>query len=335
MLDRLSRPLQDLRISVTDRCNFRCNYCMPADIFGHNYVFLARNEILSFEEIHRLAKAYVQCGVAKIRLTGGEPLLRHELEVLIEKLANIHGLKDLALTSNGYLLKQKAQGLKQAGLKRVTVSLDTLKPALLKELAGNHLDLRNVLDGIEAAVKAGLAPVKINAVIQKGVNDGEILDLARFARDNGFIIRFIEFMDVGNLNGWKMDDVISAKEIVAIIHAEIPLAPVKKNFHSEVANRYRYLDGRGEIGVVASVTQPFCSGCTRVRLSAEGKMYTCLFACQGVDLKKTLRSGISDEKLLQKIKSIWQKRTDRYSEERTSHTDIGAHQKIEMYQIGG
>ncbi|MFQ5752451.1 MAG: GTP 3',8-cyclase MoaA [bacterium] len=335
LLDKLSRPLTALRLSVTDRCNFRCNYCMPADIFGHNYVFLTRSEILTFEEICRVAKIFVQLGVAKIRLTGGEPLLRQDLEVLIEMLSQIEGLNDIALTTNGYLLKKKAQALKTAGLQRITISLDSLSPELLKNLAGQHLELEQVLAGIHAAVEVGFFPIKINSVIQKGVNDEKILDLAKFAKKHGHILRFIEYMDVGNLNDWKMDQVVSAQEIVNTISAAMPIVPVEKNYQSEVAHRYRYLDGGGEIGIIASVTRPFCGDCSRIRLSAEGKLYTCLFATRGWDLKKPLRSGASDEELRELITTVWHDRVDQYSEERTSHTKMHSQKKIEMYQIGG
>ncbi|MFQ6113445.1 MAG: GTP 3',8-cyclase MoaA [bacterium] len=335
ILDKLSRPVRSLRISVTDRCNFRCHYCMPADILGHEYVFLARDEILTFEEIVRIVKIFVQLGVTKVRLTGGEPLLRKDIEVLIEMLSENPDIKDLALTSNGYLLKQKARSLKEAGLKRLTVSLDTLNPEVFKKLAGPKVELEQVLDGVSTAAEAGFYPIKINAVIQKGVNEHEVLALAKFGKKHGYIMRFIEYMDVGNLNDWRMDQVVSAEEIVKTIAAEMPLEPMSKNYKSEVANRYRYLDGEGEIGVIASVTQPFCGDCTRARLSADGKIYTCLFASQGHDMKKLLREGASDNKLQQVLMSAWLKRTDRYSEERTCNTTVQSQRKVEMYQIGG
>ncbi len=335
VIDQLTRPLKDLRISVTDRCNFRCSYCMPSDIFGHNYVFLHKDEILTFEEICRVAKIFVQTGISKIRLTGGEPLLRSNLEVLVEMLAQIPGVNEIALTTNGYLLQQTARALKQAGLTRVTISLDTLKPEVLKKSAGRHLELAKVLEGIEATVEAGFAPIKLNAVIQRGVNDDEMVDLARFARANGHIMRFIEFMDVGNLNSWRMEQVVPAKEMLDRISAVFPVEPIEKHSRSEVANRYRYLDDGGEFGIIASVTQPFCGDCTRARLSADGKIYTCLFASLGFDLKTPLRAGASDEELHALITSIWQKRTDRYSEERTAQTVERSSRKVEMYQIGG
>jgi cyclic pyranopterin phosphate synthase len=334
VIDTLSRPLTDLRISVTDRCNFRCHYCMPSDIFGHDYVFLRKKEILSFEEITRLVRIFAQVGVSKIRLTGGEPLLRADLEVLIEMLSQTPGIKDIALTTNGYHLPEKAHVLRKAGLNRVTISLDTLKPDVLKELAGEHLELARVLQGITAAVDAGFAPIKLNTVIQKGVNDSEIVDLARFAKENGHIIRFIEYMDVGNLNGWRMNEVVSAREIVRTISAAMAVEPIDKNYRSEVANRYRYLDG-GEFGIISSVTQPFCGDCTRARLSADGKIYTCLFAHSGIDIKTLLRSATSDVELAQQLTSIWKNRTDRYSEERASNTVTPPARKVEMYHIGG
>jgi cyclic pyranopterin phosphate synthase len=335
MFDKFNRPLTDLRISVTDRCNFRCHYCMPSDIFGHDYVFLRKNEILTFEEITRVARVFAELGVSKIRLTGGEPLLRADLEVLVEMLSQISGIQDIALTTNGYYLQEKARALRQAGLRRVTVSLDTLRPNILKKLAGEHLELGCVLEGIAAAAEAGFAPVKLNAVIQKGVNDAEIVDLARFAKENGHILRFIEYMDVGNLNGWRMDQVVSAREILQAISSEMAVEPSDKNYRSEVANRYRYLDGSGEFGIISSVTQPFCGDCTRARLSADGRIYTCLFAHAGFDIKTSLRSGATDAELTKMITSIWEKRTDRYSEERTANTGTSSPRKVEMYQIGG
>ncbi|MFQ5824960.1 MAG: GTP 3',8-cyclase MoaA [bacterium] len=333
--DKFSRLLKALRISVTDRCNFRCHYCMPADIFGHKYVFLARDEILTFEEILRIVKIFAHLGVTKVRLTGGEPLLRKNLEGLIEMLAEISDIRDLALTTNGYLLKQKARVLKDAGLNRLTVSLDTLDSALFRRLAGPKVELKQVLDGISTAAEVGFYPIKINTVIQKSVNEQEILELARFGKKHGYIMRFIEYMDVGNLNGWRMDQVVPAKKIFDTISAEMPIESIEKNNKSEVANQYRYLDGDGEIGIIASVTNPFCGDCTRARLSAEGKIYTCLFASHGHDIKKLLRSEASDKDLQQVLTSMWYNRTDRYSEERTSHTQVQHQKKIEMYQIGG
>lgn len=333
--DKFNRPLQDLRISVTDKCNFRCHYCMPEEIFGHKYEFLAKDKILSFEEITRLVRLFTNLGVKKIRLTGGEPLLRHELERLVEMIAQVDGVQDIALTTNGYFLQQKAKVLKKAGLDRVTVSLDTLDGSLFKKMAGRHLSLDKVMKGIREAVEAGFSPIKINSVIQRGVNDHEILELAKFARRNGFIIRFIEYMDVGNLNGWKMDDVVTAKEIIDIISSEIPVQTIGRNYRSEVSSRYKYVDWEGELGIIASVTQPFCGNCTRIRLSADGKIYTCLFGANGTDLKSALRRGASDVDLLELITSIWHKRMDRYSEGRALQTELPQERKIEMYQIGG
>lgn len=320
---------------MTDRCNFRCTYCMPADIFGHAYEFIPRDEILSFEEIERITKIFVQLGVTKIRLTGGEPLLRKELEVLIKKLSQIVSITDLALTTNGYFLEEKVNDLKDAGLKRISVSIDSLNPELFKKISGRKLEFKKVLKGVKAAAHLGFHPIKINAVVQKGVNDHEILALAKFAKREGYIMRFIEYMDVGNLNAWKMDHVVPANEIVRIISAEMPIEPIERHHKGEVANRYRYLDGDGEFGIIASVTQPFCGNCTRARLSAEGKIYTCLFSGIGHDLKEPLRTGASDEELLRMIAKIWNYRMDRYSEERTSQTEMLTQKKVEMYQIGG
>lgn len=334
MKDRLSRPLRNLRISVTDRCNFRCYYCMPEEIFGHKYQFLTRDNILTFEEVARLGRIFVKLGVKNIRLTGGEPLLRQQLEVLVEMLSGVSGIEDMAITTNGYFLKQKCHALRAAGLQRLTVSLDTLDSDLFKKMAGKHLELNYVLDGIKKACDAGFAQIKINTVVQKGLNDHEILKLADFAKQNGFIIRFIEYMDVGTLNHWRVDEVVTAREIVNVISSNWPAEPIEKNHRSEVANRYRYLDGTGEFGTIASVSQPFCGECTRARLSADGKIYTCLFANQGNDIRDLMRSGVSDEQLLKTLRSIWLERTDRYSEERFHWRDAES-EKVEMYQIGG
>ena len=331
--DLLGRPLRDLRISVTDRCNFRCPYCMPAEIFGEAYQFLPKDEILTFEEIARLARQFVALGVNKLRITGGEPLLRADLPQLIAQLAAIPGADDITLTTNGYLLAQQAHALAQAGLRRITVSLDSLDDAVFKQMNGRGFGARRVLDGIAAAAAAGLSPVKINAVVQKGVNDHTIVDLARHFQGSGHIVRFIEYMDVGNRNGWQLDQVLPAAEIVSRIDAALPLEPAAANYPGEVAQRWRYRDGSGEIGVIASVTQPFCAACTRARLSTDGRLYTCLFATDGIDLRAPLRSGASDAELRNAITSIWQRRRDRYSEERTAQTP--ARPKVEMYQIGG
>ena len=334
--DKLGRPVRDLRISVTDRCNFRCPYCMPAEIYGERYQFLERSELLDFEEIARLAAIFAQLGVNKLRLTGGEPLVRNGLERLVGLLSGVDGIDDLTLTTNGYLLAQQAQALKDAGLQRITVSLDSLDEEVFKAMNGRNYGTERVLEGIAAAEKVGLSPIKINAVVQKGVNDHTVVDLARRFKGTGHIVRFIEYMDVGNLNGWKMDQVTPASEIVATINAEMPLEPVEANYVGEVANRYRYTDGSGEIGVIASVTQPFCGDCTRARLSTDGKLFTCLFASQGSDLRGPIRDGVSDDQLRDVIAGIWRLREDRYSELRTEFTALeSAPRKIEMYQIGG
>ena len=295
--DTMGRPLKDLRISVTDRCNFRCTYCMPAEIFGESYKFLPKDEILSFEEIVRLARIFVEFGVNKLRITGGEPLLRTDLHILIAMLTGLPGLEDLTLTTNAYLLPQQAQQLKDAGLQRITISLDTLDDEVFKEMNGRGISIDRGLQGIDAAAAVGLAPIKINSVVQKGVNDHTVVDLARYFKNSGHIVRFIEYMDVGNRNGWKWDQVLSAQEIIQMIDAEMPLEPVENKYRGEVAMRYRYRDGGGEMGIIASVTKPFCGDCTRARLSTDGKLYTCLFATLGTDLRTPLRAGASDEEL--------------------------------------
>jgi GTP 3',8-cyclase len=330
--DRLGRALRDLRISVTDRCNFRCVYCMPKEVFGKDYQFLERKELLTFEEITRLARVFHGFGVEKIRLTGGEPLIRRNIEQLIGMLADIRGL-DLTLTTNGSLLKRKAEALKAAGLQRITVSLDSLDDAAFRQMNDVDFPVAKVLEGVEAAAAAGLAPVKINMVVKRGVNEASVLPMARFFHGTGHILRFIEYMDVGHTNGWRLDDVVSAREIVGMINAEMPLEPVDPNYPGEVAERWRYRDGRGEIGVIASVTQAFCRDCTRARLSTEGKLYTCLFANQGHDLRALLRAGASDADLRDAVSAIWLNRADRYSEIRTSQT--AKLEKIEMSYIGG
>jgi cyclic pyranopterin phosphate synthase len=305
---------------------------MPKEVFGRNYHFLPRAELLTFEEIERLARVFVAHGVKKIRLTGGEPLVRRELEKLIAMLATIDGL-DLTLTTNGSLLPQKAHALAEAGLKRVTVSLDSLDDAVFQAMNDVGFPVERVLAGIEAAAAAGLTPVKVNMVVKRGVNDGSILEMARFFRGTGHVLRFIEYMDVGHTNGWRLDEVVPAAEIVRTIDAEFPLEPVEPNYRGEVAERWRYKDGSGEIGVIASVTQPFCGGCTRARLSAQGELYTCLFAVRGHDLRALLRGGASDKELLEAIGRIWGRRTDRYSEIRSAET-VGL-PKVEMSYIGG
>ncbi len=336
--DLFGRPLRDLRISVTDRCNFRCPYCMPAEIFGEAYQFLPKDEILTFEEIARLSRLFVDLGVNKLRITGGEPLLRVDLPNLIAQLAAIPGADDITLTTNAYLLAGQAQHLKDAGLHRITVSLDSLDDEVFKQMNGRGFGTRRVLDGIRRAADVGLAPIKINAVVQKGVNDHTMVDLARYFKGTGHIVRFIEYMDVGNRNGWKLDQVVSAADIVAIIDAELPLEPAEANYVGEVVNRWRYRDGAGEVGVIASVTQPFCSDCTRARLSTDGRIYTCLFASNGVDLRGPMRDGADDDELTRIISGVWARRRDRYSEERAEFTDGDASElppKVEMYQIGG
>lgn len=334
--DQLQRPLRDLRISVTDRCNFRCTYCMPAEIFGEHYEFLKKSDVLTFEEITRLVKIIVRQGAVKLRITGGEPLVRQQLEDLIAQLAGIEGVEDIAMTTNAKLLtREKAQILKSAGLNRVTISLDTLDPDIFMQMNGKRGTVDEVLRGIKTAEALGLGPVKINCVVQKGVNDHTIVDMAAFCKEKGYILRFIEYMDVGTRNGWEMKHVVPAKEIIERIHAHFPLERADKNYFGEVANRYRYQDGTGEIGLIASVTQPFCGSCTRMRLSTEGQIYTCLFATKGTDLKNPMRNGASDDELEQIVYGTWHKRTDRYSEDRADGVTTDDGDKIEMYYIGG
>ncbi len=323
--------MRDLRVSVTDRCNFRCVYCMPKEVFGRDYRFLERRELLTFEEIERLARAFVEQGVEKIRITGGEPLVRRDLERLIEKLAAIDGL-DLTLTTNGSLLPQKAPLLKEAGLRRVTVSLDSLDDGVFGHMNDVDFPVERVLEGIDAAAAAGL-PVKVNMVVKRGANEDSIVPMARYFRERGHILRFIEYMDVGHSNGWRLDEVVPAAEIVATIDRELPVEPLEPNYRGEVARRWRYRDGSGEIGVIASVTQPFCGDCTRTRLSADGRLYTCLFATRGHDLRAVVRSQAGDDELRETIGRIWSARTDRYSEIRSANTV--ALPKVEMSFIGG
>jgi cyclic pyranopterin phosphate synthase len=330
--DTFDRPVRDLRISVTDRCNFRCVYCMPKEVFGRDHRFLDRRELLTFEEIERLARAFVRQGVEKIRITGGEPLVRRDLERLIEMLAAIDGL-DLTLTTNGSLLAQKAEALRAAGLGRVTVSLDSLDDEVFRAMNDVDFPVARVLEGIDAAARAGLTPVKVNMVVKRGDNEGSVLAMARRFHGTGHILRFIEYMDVGHTNGWRMDDVVPAIEIVETIDAELPIEPIEPNYPGEVARRWRYRDGGGEIGVISSVTQPFCGGCTRARLSAEGRLFTCLFAVRGHDLRALVRGTGIDEELDDAIAVIWRARTDRYSELRTAETS--SEPKIEMSYIGG
>jgi len=335
--DKLDRPLRDLRISVTDRCNFRCPYCMPVDIFGERYQFLPRPQLLSFEEIARLTGIIVGLGAVKIRLTGGEPLLRQDIERLVAMLNGLEGVADLAMTTNAYLLPQKIDALKAAGLARLTISLDTLDDEVFRQMNGGRSGVGRVLEGIAAAEEAGYRPLKINAVVQRGVNDHTLVDLARYFKARGHILRFIEYMDVGNKNGWRMEQVVPAKDIVALIDAAMPLAPVAGNYYGEVARRYRYADGDGEIGLITSVTQAFCGSCTRLRLSPEGQIFTCLFGTKGISLRDPMRAGASDGELEQIIRHIWGHRTDRYSEVRSSLTEEmrDRRKKVEMYHIGG
>ena len=332
--DTMHRPLRDLRISVTDRCNFRCTYCMPAEIYGDRYEFLPRADLLTFEEIARLVRVMVRQGAVKVRLTGGEPLVRNDVERLVGMIAQIDGVDDLTMTTNAYLLADKARTLKEAGLQRVTVSLDTLDDDIFRRMNGRDFGTKRVLEGMEAAQRVGLSPIKVNSVVQRGVNDHTLVDLARFCKERGYVLRFIEYMDVGNLNGWRLDHVVPADEIVALIGAEMPLEPVESGYRGEVALRYRYRDGGGEMGVIASVTKPFCGDCTRMRLSPEGSIYTCLFSNVGTDLRGPLRSGATDDDLQAIIRGVWSVRSDRYSEERASMTEP-LRDKVEMYHIGG
>lgn len=329
--DTLERPLRDLRISVTDRCNFRCVYCMPKEVFGREYAFLSRAELLTFEEIARLARVFVRLGVCKIRLTGGEPLVRREIEKLVAMLRPLS--VDLTLTTNGSLLSATARSLRDAGLDRVTVSLDSLDDATFMAMNDVRFPVARVLEGITAAAEAGLSPVKINMVVKRGVNEGSIVPMARHFRGSGHILRFIEYMDVGNSNGWRLDDVVTADEILAAVDAEFPLEPLAPAYPGEVATRWRYRDGAGEIGIIASVSRPFCGDCTRARLSADGSLYTCLFASVGHDLRAPLRAGASNDELRDLIAAVWRGREDRYSEIRSADT-VGL-PKVEMSYIGG
>jgi GTP 3',8-cyclase len=331
--DRLGRPVEDLRVSVTDRCNLRCRYCMPREVFGPDHAFLPRSELLTFEEITRVVRTAVSVGVTKIRLTGGEPLLRKELPDLVAQLAAIEGIADLALTTNGLLLPQHATALADAGLHRVTVSLDAIDETTFRAVADTRASVTNVLEGIAAARAAGLGPIKVNAVLQRGVNDDQLEELAGWARDADVTLRFIEFMDVGTTNGWVRDRVVPAAAVVERLHARWPVEPVDRGHAGEVAERYRYLDGAGEVGVVASVTRAFCRDCTRARLSAIGELYTCLFAATGHDLRGFLREGADDEGLRARLVAIWSARTDRASELRAEAGLTGP--RVEMSYIGG
>ena len=339
--DKFGRPLRDLRISVTDRCNFRCTYCMPAEIYGERYEFLPKKEVLTFEEITRLAKIFSILGATKLRITGGEPLIRAELPSLIYELNRIDGISDIALTTNGFLLEKFAKSLKESGLNRITVSLDSLDEEVVKQMNGRNYGPKKTLEGIKEAVRVGLGPVKIDCVVQKGVNDHTIQDMARYFKGTGHIVRFIEYMDVGNRNGWNLKEVVTAQEILDLISDFSPVVAMDKNYSGEVANRYRYTDGTGEIGVISSVSDPFCGSCTRARLSTDGRLVTCLFANGGMDLKVLLRSGLSDSELLRVIKEVWGNRKDQYSQLREKNTNWDGYvdnqglKKIEMYQIGG
>ncbi|WP_026691697.1 GTP 3',8-cyclase MoaA [Alteribacter aurantiacus] len=334
--DSLFRPLKDLRISVTDRCNFRCSYCMPKEIFGPDYPFLKKDELLSFDEIIRLVKQFAKLGVEKIRITGGEPLLRKDLHQLIERIREIEGIKDIALTTNGVFLVKQAKQLKQAGLDRINVSLDAIEDDVFKEMNGRGTPVSPVLKGIELAKSVGL-PVKVNMVVKKGANESQIVPMARFFKGSDVIVRFIEFMDVGNTNGWNFDSVVSKKEIVDHIGQVYPLHSVEANYYGEVADRFRYEDGDGEIGVISSVSDSFCSSCTRARLSADGKLFTCLFAHKGTDLRSLIRETHDDEAIFSFLTDTWKQRHDRYSDERTSESVRKKQEgeKIEMSYIGG
>ena len=332
--DALDRPLHDLRISVTDRCNFRCTYCMPKEVFGRDFAFLDRADLLTFEEIAQLARLFVDLGVEKIRVTGGEPLVRRDLERLIAMLSAIPGLHDLTLTTNGSLLTTvKAQALASAGLQRITISLDSLDDAVFRAMNDVDFPVARVLDAIDAAAAAGLSPIKIDMVVKRGANDHSVVEMARQFRNTGRIVRFIEYMDVGTTNGWRMLDVVPGREIVEMISRQWAIEPISPNYFGEVATRWRYRDGGGEIGVIASVSNPFCGSCTRARISAEGELYTCLFSARGVDLRQMLRAGASDDSLRNAIAAVWRARTDRYSEIRSAETT--AMPKVEMSHIGG
>ena len=332
--DPRGRALRDLRISVTDRCNFRCTYCMPKEVFGKDFQFLEREQLLSFGEIHRMVRLFRDQGVEKIRITGGEPLVRRKLERLVEMLAYWDDL-DLTLTTNGSLLKQKARELKDAGLRRITVSLDSLDDAVFRSMNDVDFPVEKVLEGMAEAEAVGLLPIKVNMVVKRGVNDHTVLDMAKFFRDRGpnYILRFIEFMDVGATNGWKMEHVVPSRELVELINRELPIEPAEPNYEGEVAERWRYRDGSGEVGFISSVTQAFCSTCTRARLSAEGQLYTCLFANRGTDFRTLLRNGSSDAEIAARIGQVWGARADRYSEIRTAET--AKLRKVEMSYIGG
>ncbi|MBB3111165.1 cyclic pyranopterin phosphate synthase [Paenibacillus phyllosphaerae] len=332
LVDTLQRPLRDLRISVTDRCNFRCRYCMPEEMFGSNFRFLPQDKLLTIDEITRITMIFVSLGVSKVRITGGEPLLNKEIAEIIRRISHIEGVNDLAITTNGSLLKQNARALKDAGLKRLTVSLDSLNDERFGKLNGRGFSAQHVLEGIEAAANEGLT-VKINMVVQKGINDQDIIPMARYFKERGHTLRFIEYMDVGNSNGWNVGHVISNKCIMQTIHEKMPLEPVESNYYGEVATRYRYQGSNEEIGFISSVSQAFCHSCTRARLSAEGHLYTCLFAAEKVDLLGSIRSGATDNEIMSIISGVWKMRQDRYSDTRRDQTSQRV--KVEMSRIGG
>jgi len=333
--DRLDRPVRDLRISVIDRCNYRCPYCMPAEVYGDEHAFLPRSEWLTPGEIKRLAALFLKLGVTKFRLTGGEPLLRRDLVDIVAGLSELPGAEDLALTTNGALLARRARALKAAGLRRVTVSLDSLDDATFKLMSGGRGDVATVLAAIDAARAAGFSPVKVNAMVQRGKNEDGVLDLVERFRGTGVIVRFIEYMDVGTLNGWRRDEVVPSRELVEKINARWPLEPLDKNYRGEVAERYRFVDGAGEIGFISSVSNPFCGDCHRARLSADGKLYTCLFASRGTDLRGPLRAGASDAELIGLLQNVWRSRADRYSELRAQLQASRERERVEMYRMGG
>jgi GTP 3',8-cyclase len=342
--DLLGRPMHDLRVSVTDRCNFRCTYCMPREIYGRDYAFLPRAELLTYEEITRLARLFVALGVRKLRLTGGEPLLRRDLPLLVAMLGRIDGVDDITLTTNGSLLRRQAAALARAGLHRISVSLDSLDEETFARMNDVGFPVATVLDGIAAAEAEGLTPIKVNMVVRRGLNERDVVPMARYFRERGHVLRFIEYMDVGHTNGWRLDDVVPAAEIIAAIDAEMPLVSLPPAYSGEVADRWAYRDGSGEVGVIASVTQPFCGDCTRARLTADGQLYTCLFASTGTDLRAGLRGGASEEELLALVASVWRARSDRYSDLRTAATGRAARElpvivhdpnRVEMSRIGG
>jgi len=333
--DIRERPLRDLRISVVDRCNFRCPYCMPAEIYGSDYAFLPRQQWLTPGELRRIAGLFVQLGVNKFRLTGGEPLLRRDIAEIVAALSDLPGLKDLALTTNGTLLVGCVSELKAAGLRRITVSLDSLDPIVFREMSGERGELEAVLEGIEAAHDVGLDPIKVNVVVQKGKSDRTVLDLLEYFRGTSVIVRFIEYMDVGTLNGWRLDEVVPSKTVLDLISARWPLRSLEPNYRGEVASRYAFEDGKGEIGFISSVSEPFCGDCHRARLSADGTMYTCLFATEGTNLREPLRAGASDADLVGLLQNIWRQRGDRYSELREKKMNAIKKSRIEMYRMGG